>query len=153
MRIFLRVTSVVLFAALGAFLLWFGWVYATVENLLWFHAAAVPEVARSEVRPLYLALMSLIGGSSVGLGALGLFVTFTRLPRGDFKAALCLAIAYSIPFAMAAVTAEKLARTGAPTSWRIMGVLLAVTLIACLSHAASGFGNRARRDDGDRTTD
>jgi hypothetical protein len=133
----LRWTSVVLFVLLSLFLLWFGWVYATVDNLLWFHAAAVPEAARDEVRPLYFALMNLIGGSSAGLGVLGLWVTAASLRQGDPKAALGLSIAYAIPFAMAAVTAEELAKTGAPTSWRIMGVLLAATALALMAHIGS----------------
>jgi hypothetical protein len=135
MKVILRWTSLVLYALLGAFLLWFGWVYATAENLLWFHAAAVPEAARDQVRPLYFALMNLIGGSSAGLGLLGLLVTLTSLRRGDPKIALGLAVAYAIPFAMAAVTAEDLAaETGAPTSWRIMGVLIAATAAALVTH-------------------
>jgi hypothetical protein len=142
MRTFLRMTSVVLFALLGAFLLWFGWVYATVEDLLWFHAAAVPEDARSAVRPLYLALMNLVGGSSFGLGALGLFVTFTRLWRSDASAAFALSLAYATPFFMAAITAEKLAETGAPTSWRIMGVLLTATALALIAHLVFVFTER-----------
>jgi hypothetical protein len=137
MRTFLRIASVVLFALLGACLLWFGWVYASVDDLLWFHAAAAPESARGVIRPLYLALMNLIGGSSIGLGALGLYVTAAMLPRGDAKAALAVAIAYAVPFVMAALTAEELAKAGAPTSWHIMGVLLAATALAFLAHAAS----------------
>jgi hypothetical protein len=134
MKPFLKWTSLLLFASLSAFLIWFGWVYATVDNLLWFHAAAVPGTARDEIGPLYFALMNLIGGSSAGLGVLGLLVTFTLLRRGDPKAAVVLSIAYAIPFSMAAVTAEDLAKTGAPTSWHIMGILLAATTFGLLTH-------------------
>jgi hypothetical protein len=137
MRKLLRLTSILLFTLLGAFLLWFGWVYATVENLLWFHAAAVPDSAKEAMRPLYLALMNLIGGSSIGLGVLGLYATFALLPRGDARAALALSVAYAIPFALAAATAEELAKTGAPTSWHIMGVLMAGTALALAAHVAS----------------
>lgn len=138
MKKILRWISLALFALLSIFLIWFGWVYATADNLLWFHAAAVPEAAREEVRPLYFALMTLIGGAAGGLGVLGLFVTLAFLRRGDPYAALGLSIAFAIPFVMAAVTAEKLANaTGAPTSWHIMGVLLAMTALALLAHAGS----------------
>jgi len=138
MKQVLRWASVVVFALLGAFLVWFGWVYATVGDILWFHAAAVPEAAREEIRPLYFALMNLIGGSSIGLGALGLFITLAFLRAGNAAAALALSFAYLIPFAMAAVTAEELAATGAPTSWRIMGALMAATAFALITHIASG---------------
>ena len=133
----LRGTSLVLFALPGAFLVWFGWVYATVQHLLRFHAAAVPEAARDAVRPLYLALMNLIGGASAGLGLLGLYVTVALLRQGDRRAAVALWIAYALPLVLAAVTAENLAAIGAPTSWHIMGVLLATTTLALAAHVAS----------------
>lgn len=133
----LKWTSVILFTLLSAFLIWFGWLYASVDEPLWFHAAAVPEEAREAVRPLYFALMNLIGGSSLGLGALGLFFTVTSVRRGDRGAAVALSVAYAVPFVMAAVTAEELAKTGAPTSWRIMGVLLLATIIALLTSLAA----------------
>ena len=145
MRPFLHLASIAIFALLGVFLLWFGWVYAAADHLLWFHAAAAPEATHADIRPLYFALMNLIGGASAGLGALGLFMTFAVLRRGDLKAALALSFAYAIPFVMAAITAEDLAAaTGAPTSWHIMGVLVAATLLALILHAAScvrGFWN------------
>lgn len=138
MNTFLRWTSLVLFAALGAFLIWFGGVYATVDHLLWFHAAAVPEAARADVIPLYLALMNLIGGSSAGLGVLGLITTALFLRHGHPTAAFGVSLAYAIPFVAAAATAEELAAaTGAPTSWRIMGALLAATALALLTHVLS----------------
>jgi hypothetical protein len=47
---------------------------------------------------------------------------------------------------MAAITAEELAdATGAPTSWHIMGVLLAVTALAYGAHVAA---NRSGIVDG-----
>jgi hypothetical protein len=137
----LRWMSVILFTLLSGFLIWFGWLYASVEELLWFHAAAVPEASREAVRSLYFALMNLIGGSSLGLGMLGLFVTLTSIRRGAKDAAAALSLAYMVPFAMAAVTAEALAKTGAPTSWHIMGILIFITAIALLASFAS---NRAR---------
>lgn len=137
MKPILRWTSLALFALLGAFFIWFGWVYATVEDFLWFHAPAVPEAARNAVRPIYFALMNLIGGLSAGLGILGLWVTAALLRRGDPKTALGLAVAYAVPLLMAAVTAEELARTGAPTSWHIMGGLLAVAAFALFAHVGS----------------
>ncbi len=124
-------TSIALFALLGLFLIAFGALYATVSDMLFFHAAAVPEAARHDVKPLYLALMKLIGGASVGLGLLGLYVTFGPLRAGAIGAAGALAVTYAIPVLMAAYVAETLAKiTGAPTSWHIMGVLLAVTALA-----------------------
>ena len=81
-------TSIALFALLGLFLIAFGALYATVSDMLFFHAAAVPEAARHDVKPLYLALMKLIGGASVGLGLLGLYVTFGPLRAGAIGAAV-----------------------------------------------------------------
>lgn len=143
MKPILRWTSIILFALLSAFLVWFGWLYASVEEPLWFHDAAVPDHAKEAVRPLYFALMTLVGGSSLGLGVLGLFVTLTSLRQGARGAGAVLAVAMAIPFVMAAITAEELAAaTGAPTSWHIMGVLLLVTLIAYLAHAGARSGRR-----------
>jgi len=138
MTTLLRWTSVILFSLLSAFLIWFGWLYASVTEPLWFHAAAVPEEAREAVRPLYFALMNLIGGSSLGLGVLGMFVTLTAIRAGMKGAAAMLAIAFAIPFVMAAITAEDLAKaTGSPTSWHIMGVLLFLTAAAGLTSVCS----------------
>ena len=143
MKTILRWTSIILFALLGAFFIWFGWLYASVEEPLWFHDAAVPDHAKEAVRPLYFALMNLVGGSSLALGLLGIFVTFTAVRQGAKGAGAALAIAFAVPFVMAAITAEELAAaTGSPTSWHIMGVLLLVTLIACAAHAGAGSGRR-----------
>ena len=137
----LNLTSTALFALLGLFLVAFGVLYASVSDMLFFHAAAVPEAARHDVKPLYLALMKLIGGACIGLGLLGLYVTFGPLRAGARGAATALALTYAIPVAMAAFVAETLAKiAGAPTSWHIMGVLLASTALA---YVASGF-SRAR---------
>ncbi len=122
MRKLARSASIFLFILLGGFFVWFGWTYANVKEPLWFHAAAIPETAREAVRPIYFALMSLIGGASIGLGALGLFVSTTTLRKGSVAAASALAAAYATPLVFAAMTAESLAaETGAPTSWRLMG--------------------------------
>ena len=132
----LRRTSVALYMLLGLFLIAFGVLYASVSDMLFFHAAAVPEAVRHEIKPLYLALMKLIGGSSIGLGVLGLYVTFGPLRRSVPFAASALAVTYAIPVLMAAYVAERLAKlTGAPTSWHIMGVLLAINAVAWLAHA------------------
>ena len=142
MKTALRWTSIILFTLLSAFLIWFGWLYASVEHPLWFHDAAVPEHAKEAVRPLYFALMNLIGGSSAALGLLGLFVTLTALRQGAKAAGSVLAIAFVIPVVMAAITAEELAAaTGSPTSWHIMGALLFITLIAYLAHLGAKRAN------------
>jgi len=131
--------SIALFALLGLFLIAFGALYATVSDMLFFHAAAVPETARHAVKPLYLALMKLIGGASIGLGLLGLYVTFGPLRVGSRVAAPVLTVTYAIPVLMAAYVAETLAKiTGAPTSWHIMGVLLGVTGVALLARFVAG---------------
>jgi hypothetical protein len=130
--------SIALFALLGLFLILFGILYASVSDMLFFHAAAVPEAARHDVKPLYLALMKLIGGASIGLGLLGLYATLGPLRAGARGAATALAVTYAIPVLMAAYVAETLAKiAGAPTSWHIMGVLLAITGLALLARIAA----------------
>ncbi|MCP5431880.1 MAG: hypothetical protein H6923_01285 [Alphaproteobacteria bacterium] len=134
----LRTASLVLFTGLCLFLLWFGWLYANVSDMLWFHAAAVPEAARGAVRSLYFALMTLIGGASFALGLLGLYVVAVPLRGGAPLAAPALSLAFVVAFGMAAVTAEKLAAaTGSPTSWHIMGVLIGLALAALLCDLGS----------------
>lgn len=147
MRAALRWTSVLLFVGLGGFLLWFGWLYANVGQILPFHAAALPEAARESMKPLYFALMNLIGGASAALGVLGAYVALVPLRRGAPLAAAAIAATYAIAFLTAAVTAEELAAaTGAPTTWHIMGVLLAITALAWLANAAAAL--MARRAAG-----
>jgi hypothetical protein len=142
----LRWTSLVLFGLVALFLIWFGVTYASVTDMLWFHAAAVPEAARDDVRTLYLALMNLIGGASAALGLLSAFVIAVPMRRGASGAATALMIVNNIVFVMAAVTAEELAAaTGSPTSWHIMGVLMAVTLSAYALHVAAGRMHRPRQ--------
>lgn len=134
----LRWISLALFGLVTLFLIAFGVLYASVTSMLWFHAAAVPEAVREDVRPLYFALMKLIGGASVALGVLGAWAVTGPLRRNAPNAAAILAIAYSIPLLTAAYVAETLAaRTGAPTSWHIMGVLLAIIAVAYFMHWAS----------------
>lgn len=126
-----RIASVTLFVALSCFMIAFGALYTSVHDLLWFHAAAVPKDVLEAVRPLYFALMKLIGGASGSLGALGAYTALTAIRRGDKGAAIALAIAFAIPLVMAAYVAETLAAaTGSPTSWHIMGVLLAIDAAA-----------------------
>lgn len=131
-----RRTSFVLFTLVSLFLLWFGALYATVTDMLWFHAAAVPEAIRPQVKPLYFALMHLIGGSSFALGLLGLYVLYGPVRKGVAGAATALTLVYLVPFAIAAYTAVQLAnRTGAPTAWYNMAILSALTLAGLAAHA------------------
>lgn len=130
-----KLASVILFMALSVFLMAFGALYASVQDILFFHAAAVPKRALEDVRPLYFALMTLIGGASGGLGLLGAYVTLVPMRQGAPFAATFLAAANAVALTMAAVTAEKLAAaTGAPTSWHIMGILMAVNVSAWLAN-------------------
>ena len=127
----LRRASLGAFAALGVFLVAFGLIYANARTMLPFHAAAVPAEMRGAVLPLYVALMALIGGSSVALGGVGLYVTFGPHRSGAIGAATAVAGAYSVAFLTAAFVAERLARdAGAPTSWHIMGILMAINAFA-----------------------
>ncbi|QCI78703.1 hypothetical protein E6W36_00850 [Hankyongella ginsenosidimutans] len=126
-------------------MLWFGFVYATVHDMLWFHAAAVPEAIRPQVKPLYFALMHLIGGSSFALGLLGLYVLYGPVRKGVAGAATALTLVYLLPFAVAAYTAVELAeRTGAPTAWYNMAILSAITLAGYGAHALSKRGPLAQ---------
>lgn len=134
MRPILRRTGLVLFALLGAFYIAFGAFYASVTDVLFFHAAAVPPESLQAVRPLYFALMKLVGGGTIALGALGLFVAFGPARRGERFAGPALFAAYAIPLAMAAYVAEHLAAaTGSPTSWHIMGGLFAINVAALVA--------------------
>lgn len=133
-----RRASVVLFVVLSIFLIMFGALYASVRDFLPFHAAAMPSSSLESARSLYLALMKLIGGSSAALGLLGCYVALGPVRRGHSMAAITLAGAFAGAFAMAAFVAETLANaTQAPTSWHIMGVLLAITATALGAHFAS----------------
>lgn len=135
MRDISRWSSIALFAALSVFLILFGALYASVRDFLPFHAAAAPSHALDGIRPLYLALMKLIGGSSAALGLLGLYVTLGPIRNGSSAAAIAVAGAFAGAFIMAAYVAETLARaTGAPTSWHIMGILLALTGAGLITH-------------------
>lgn len=135
MQKILRWTSIALFLALSAFMLWFGYVYASVTDMLWFHGAAVPAELHAQMLPLYLALMNLIGGSSIAVGLLTAYIALFPLRRDAAWAASALLAAFALVFVMAAVTAEELAATtGAPTTWHIMGVLLAVAAAGFLAH-------------------
>lgn len=142
----MRWASVWLFTLLALFLIWFGITYATVDSLLWFHAAAVPEAARADVQPLYFALMNLIGGSSGALGVLVLYVAWMPMRLGAQGAASALVVVLGIALGMAALTAEELAEaTGSPTSWHIMGVLMAIALVALTAQARSSVSTAGGR--------
>ena len=143
MQTLLRQTCVALFGLVALFLIWFGVTYASVRDMLWFHEAAVPEAARDAVRPLYFALMNLIGGASVALGVLSLYVIALPLRRGVPGAAAILVLVNAVALFTAAVTAEELAAaTGSPTSWHIMGIVFAVT---CLAFLLQVVGQQRRR--------
>ena len=139
---FLRGAGVALFALVGVFYLLFGAFYFSVNDILFFHAAAVPEAARDAIKPLYFALMRLIGGASVAVGLLGLYGVAWPLRRGVPFAAMALAVAFALPALAAAYVAETLAKAaGAPTSWHLMGILLGFVAAAL---AASLLGVRSR---------
>lgn len=136
MQVVTRFASIALFALLSVFLVLFGIFYATVDDMLFFHAAAVPEEMRAGVLPLYLALMKLVGGASAALGVLCLFVTFGPLRARSPFAATALFITIAAPVLVAAYVAETLAaRTGSPTSWHLMGIIIAVAATAFCAHA------------------
>jgi hypothetical protein len=136
----LRRSGLLLFALLGVFYIAFGVFYASVTDVLFFHAAAAPKESLEAVRPLYFALMKLVGGGTIALGALGLFVTFSSARAGAPASGPALFAAYTIPLFMAAYVAERLAAaTGSPTSWHIMGGLFAVNAAAL---AAVSIGRR-----------
>ncbi len=138
MRDTIRWISIALFAALGIFLILFGALYANVRDFLPFHAAAAPSHVLDSMRPLYLALMKLIGGASAALGVLGLYVTFGPIRQGSSAAAIAVAGAFAGAFITAAYVAETLARaTHAPTSWHIMGILLSLAAAALVAHFAA----------------
>jgi hypothetical protein len=135
MQSMFRKASLGLFALVSLFLIWFGITYANASDMLSFHAAAVPEASREAVRPLYLALMNLIGASAGALGVVSAWIIAVPLRRGAPGAALMLVVANVIVFVMAAITAEELAAaTGSPTSWHLMGIGLATTAAAFLAH-------------------
>jgi len=138
MQTTLRLSSLALFTVLSIFLILFGALYASVRDFLPFHAAAVPAAALDSARPLYLALMKLIGGASAALGLLGLYVTAGPLRRGSSTAAVAVTTTFCGAFIMAAYVAETLARTThAPTSWHIMGILVFLAVTALIAHVAA----------------
>jgi len=134
MKSFLQWTSIVLFMLVSVCLIAFGLLYANVNDLLWFHAAAVPPDALDKVRPLYFALMKLIGGASVALGLLGGYMVLVPLRRGAPGADVAVSVAYWIAFGVAAFTAIRLNElTGAPVAWYNMAILSALTAIALVA--------------------
>lgn len=153
----LRWLGVVLYLALTAFIIFFGVLYTTVDgslwsapvikdHMLWFHAAAVPEAARPAILPLYTGLMKLVGTFALGLALFMGWAALGPVRAGSKPAAVVLAIALAIPVVGAAYVAERLrAETGAPTGWGIMGILLAVNVVALL---ACLFGHPPRQSEG-----
>jgi hypothetical protein len=132
----LQWTSLILFMAVSAFLVAFGFLYSNVNDLLWFHAAAVPPDALEKVRPLYFALMKLIGGASIGLGLLGGYVILGPMRQGVRGAATLVSVAYWIAFGVAAYTAIRLNElTNAPVAWYNMAILSALTAGALIAHS------------------
>src|SRR6185436_19686423 len=120
----------------SVFLVAFGLLYANVDDLLWFHAAAVPPDALEKVRPLYFALMKLIGGASMGLGILCGFVVMGPMRQGVRGAATFVSLTYWIAFGVAAFTAIRLNElTNAPVAWYNMAILSALTAAAYAAHA------------------
>jgi hypothetical protein len=131
----LQWTSVILFMAVSVFLVAFGLLYANVNDLLWFHAAAVPPDALEKVRPLYFALMKLVGGASIALGVLGAYVVLGPMRRGMPGAAMLVSVTYWIAFGVAGYTAIRLNElTGAPVAWYNMAILSGLTALALLAH-------------------
>lgn len=141
MRGILRWISIGLFMLVAVFFVAFGSLYASVQDLLWFHAAAVPAQALSDVRPIYFALMKLVGGAAIALGLLGAYVVLGPVRGGHRLAAVAVSIAFAVPLVMAAYVAETLAATtGAPTAWYNMGILLAITASALAANWAATRG-------------
>ena len=135
MQNYLQWTSVTLFLAVSTFLVAFGLLYSNANDLLWFHAAAVPPDALEKVRPLYFALMKLIGGASIGLGILGGYVVLFPMRQGVPWAATFVSVAYWISFGVAAFTAIRLNEiTNAPVAWYNMAILSALTAAAYAAH-------------------
>ena len=136
-----RRASVFFFCAVSVFLILFGLLYANVNDLLFFHAAAVPADALAKVRPLYFALMKLIGGASIGLGVLGAYVVLVPMRQGAAWAAPMVSVAYWIALAVAAQTAIRLnEQTGAPVAWYNMAILATITALGLLAHLLSKRG-------------
>ncbi len=136
-----RRASVFFFCAVSLFMILFGLLYSNVNDPLWFHAAAVPSDALAKVRPLYFALMKLIGGASIGLGVLGAYVVLVPMRQGVAWAAPMVSVAYWIALAVAAQTAILLAeQTGAPVAWYNMAILASLTALGLLAHVLSKRG-------------
>ncbi len=134
----LRWISMGLYIVLSVFIILFGALYATVQDFLPFHGAAIDERLHERVKPLYLALMTLIGSIALSLGGLGLIVTLGPVRHGALWAAAALTAVQSFAFVMAGITAVLLARrTGAPTGWENMAILTTITVVALITHLFS----------------
>ena len=121
--------SMIMFTLVSVFLVLFGLLYANVPDMLFFHAQALPEVHREAVKPLYFALMKLVGGASIGLGILGGFAVWGPMRAGVPNCGFVVSVAYIIAFAVAGFTAIRLNElTGADVAWYNMAILSAMTL-------------------------
>jgi hypothetical protein len=88
-----------------------------------------------KVRPLYFALMKLVGGASIALGVLGAYVVLGPMRRGMPGAAMLVSVTYWIAFGVAGYTAIRLNElTGAPVAWYNMAILSGLTALALLAH-------------------
>ena len=130
-NVLLRRIGLALYLLVTAALLAFGLLYVSVSDMLFFHAAAVPVEAHAAIRPLYLALMQLIGGSSLALALLGAYTIWWPMRQGVPYAQTAVTLAYLLALAIAGVTAEGLREaTNAPVAWYNMAVLAGLTLLA-----------------------
>ena len=126
--------GLVLLAFIGVFYLAFGGLYAATGDYLFFHRAALPPGTETAFRPLYLGLMKLIGGASIALGGIGLFVLFTAVRKRLPGSIAALFFAWATPLVIAAFVAETLHKeTGAPTSANLMAILLAILTAGALA--------------------
>ncbi len=127
----LRRIGLALYLLVTAALFAFGLLYVSVSEMLFFHAAAVPADTHAAIRPLYLALMQLIGGASMALALLGAYTIWWPMRQQVPHAQTAVTLAYLLALAVAGFTAEGLrASTGAPVAWYNMAVLAGLTLLA-----------------------
>lgn len=142
---FMSTAGLALLTFIGVFYLAFGALYASVGDYLFFHRAALPAGSDAAFRPLYLGLMKLIGGASLAVGALGLFLLYSSVRRRRPNALAALAAGWSAPLVFAAYVAETLrTQTGAPTSANLMIILLAILAAGVLSRAIAGKSSDAK---------
>jgi hypothetical protein len=135
----LSVAGLALLTLIGVFYIAFGALYASVGDYLFFHRAALPAGSEAAFRPLYLGLMKLIGGASIAVGALGLFILYASLRPRRPAVLFALAAGWAAPLIAAAYVAETLRmQTGAPTSANLMAILLAILAAGVALRAMTG---------------